>query len=66
MRQQELLEEEEREHDKEETYPSDENSRTEDIGCSTSGGVECDETAPTLDSSGTQMLRPSQYTRHDR
>lgn len=66
MRQQELLEEEERQNGKEETYPSNVDPRTENIGCSTSGGIECEETAPSLDSSGTQMLRPSQYTRHGR
>lgn len=66
MRQQQLQEEEERYHRKEETSPSTIDPRTENIDCSTSGGIECEESAPSLDSSGTQMLRQPQYTRHGR
>ncbi|XP_021729363.1 uncharacterized protein LOC110696384 [Chenopodium quinoa] len=64
MRQQQI--EEERQHGKEETSPSDREPQTENIGCSTSGGIECEETAPSQDSSGTQILRQPQYTRHGR
>lgn len=65
MRQQEMEEEEERQHKKEETSSSERDPRTENIDCSTSGGVECEETAPSQDSNGTQMLRQP-HTRHGR
>lgn len=66
MRKQELQEEEEKQHRKEEVSFSNRDTRTENIDCSTSEGIECEETTPSQDSSGTQMLRQPQYTRNGR